>query len=632
MAGPITASPLDFPPPSSDLGPMTTPAPAPDEKEPLRPLLARIWRDYLSHHRTPLFLSIACAAVVGIMAATVLQLLEPAIDGLFLGKPVTIWRVVTIAPEHALVGVPAIIIGAGLIWTVAALGQAALVNRLGHGIVGDIQVKLFGSMIRADLARLRSQHSGGFVASVLFDANLVREAFTNGVVNYTQHGLTLIAVISYMAWTDWKLTLIVLLGAPLIALVLRRFGKRMRKATTGAMVETGNLSTALMENLDGVRLIKIENREAAEEARVGEVVARRQRHVIKSADSRAFAGPFSNLVAMIVVAAVMAYAGWQARQGQMSVGAFAAYIGLLMSAGQSLRQVTNLQTVMTEGLTAARRLFGSLDIQPEIREAPDAADLPAGPVTVALDHVSFAYAPAAEGGAPTLSDVSLTVKPGETIALVGPSGGGKSTILSLLPRFYDVTAGAVTLNGRDIRELKLHDLRSRIALVTQEPFLFDDTIAANIAYGRPGASQAEIEAAAASAAAHDFISALPEGYATRAGEAGLRLSGGQRQRIAIARAFLKDAPILLLDEATSALDTESEALVQTALERLMEGRATLMIAHRLSTVRNADRIYVIEAGKVVEQGSHSALVRKGGLYARLAKQQSLDGDPVEVVS
>jgi subfamily B ATP-binding cassette protein MsbA len=611
---------------------MTTPAPAEDEKEALRPLLGRIWRDYLSHHRTALFLSVLCAAIVGVMAATVLQLLQPAIDGLFLGRPVTIWRILTIPPDQALVSIPLIIVGAGLIWTAAALGQAALVNRLGHGIVGDIQVKLFGSMIRADLARLRSQHSGGFVASVLFDANLVREAFTNGVVNYTQHGLTLIAVLAYMAWTDWKLTAIVFLGAPIIAWVMRRFGKRMRKATTGAMVETSNLSTALMENLDGVRLIKIENREAAEEARVGEVVARRQRHVIKSADSRAFAGPFSNLVAMIVVAAVMAYAGWQARQGEMSVGAFAAYIGLLMSAGQSLRQVTNLQTVMSEGLTAARRLFGSLDIQPEIREAADAAALPAGPVTVALDHVSFAYAPAAEGGAPTLSDVSLTVAPGETVALVGPSGGGKSTILSLLPRFYDVTAGKVTLNGTDIRELKLQDLRSRIALVTQEPFLFDDTIAANIAYGRPGASQADIEAAAASAAAHDFIVALPEGYQTRAGEAGLRLSGGQRQRIAIARAFLKDAPILLLDEATSALDTESEALVQAALERLMEGRATLMIAHRLSTVRNADRIYVVQAGKVVEQGSHTALVRKGGLYARLARQQSLDGDPVEIVS
>ena len=615
---------------------MTSPITAADEKEPrkerLRPLLGRIWRDYLSHHRTPLFLSIACAAVVGVMAATVLQLLEPAIDGLFLGKAVAVWGVITVPPGSALVWIPLIIIGAGLIWTAAALGQAALVNRLGHGIVGDIQVRLFGAMIRADLARLRSQHSGGFVSSVLFDANLVREAFTNGVVNYTQHALTLAAVIAYMAWTDWRLTAIVLLGAPLIALVLRRFGKRVRKATTGAMVETSNLSTALMENLDGVRLIKIENREAAEQDRVGEVVARRQRHVIKSADSRAFAGPFSNLVAMIVVAAVMAYAGWRAQEDEMSVGAFAAFIGLLMAAGQSLRQVTNLQTVMAEGLTAARRLFAALDIQPEIRETPDAAPLDPGPTTVGFHGVSFAYGPAGDTTAPTLSDVSLTVAPGETVALVGPSGGGKSTLLSLLPRFYDVTAGAVTVNGRDIRELKLHDLRSKIALVTQEPFLFDDTVAANIAYGEmAGASREAIEEAARAANALEFVRAMPEGYATRAGEAGLRLSGGQRQRIAIARAFLKDAPILLLDEATSALDTESEALVQAALERLMQGRATLMIAHRLSTVRNADRIHVIEAGRVVETGTHAQLVKLGGLYSRLAKQQSLDGDPVTAV-
>ena len=299
-------------------------------------------------------------------------------------------------------------------------------------------------------------------------------------------------------------------------------------------------------------------------------------------------------------------------------------------AGQSLRQVTNLATVMSEGFTAARRLFAALDIEPEIREAADAEALPSGPVEVALDRVSFAYAGT---DAPTLDAVSLRVAPGETVALVGPSGGGKSTILSLLPRFYDVTAGAVRLNGIDIRQVRISDLRDHIALVTQEPFLFDDTIAANIAYGRPGATQAQIEDAARSAAAHDFITSLPDGYATRAGEAGLRLSGGQRQRIAIARAFLKDAPILLLDEATSALDTESEALVQAALERLMEGRATLMIAHRLSTVRNADRIYVIEAGRVVEEGTHDALVARGGLYARLARQQSLDGTPaVEAVA
>ena len=610
---------------------MTTPAPAADEKEPLRPLMARIWRDYLSHHKAALFTSIACAGVVGIVAATVLQLLEPAIDGLFLSKPVTIWGIFTVAPEHALVFIPSFIVGMAVIWTVAALGQAALVNRLGHGIVGDIQVRLFGAMIRADLARLRSQHSGAFVSSVLFDANLVREAFTSGVVNYTQHSLTLIAVIGFMAWSDWKLTLIVMLGIPAITFVLRRFSKRTRKATTGAMLETENLSTALMENLDGVRLIKIENREAAEEARVGEVVGRRQRHVIKSADSRAFAGPFSNFFALIIVAAVMAYAGSQARLGLMSVGSFAAYIGLLMSAGQSLRQVTNLQTVMAEGLTAARRLFRALDIEPEIRQAADAAPLPPGPIEIAFDHVSFGYA---AGLAPTLSDVSFTVKPGETVALVGPSGGGKSTILSLLPRFYDVTGGTVRINGADVRGLQLKDLRDRIALVTQEPFLFDDTILANIAYARPGATQAQIEAAARAAAAHDFINALPDGYSTRAGEAGMRLSGGQRQRIAIARAFLKDAPILLLDEATSALDTESEALVQAALERLMQGRATLMIAHRLSTVKNADRICVVEAGRVVEEGTHAALVAKKGLYARLARQQSLDGDvpTVEAVS
>jgi len=314
----------------------------------------------------------------------------------------------------------------------------------------------------------------------------------------------------------------------------------------------------------------------------------------------------------------------------MTVGGFAAFIGLLLAAGQSLRQVTNLATVMSEGFTAARRLFAALDIEPEIREAADAEALPSGPVEVALDRVSFAYAGT---DAPTLDAVSLRVAPGETVALVGPSGGGKSTILSLLPRFYDVTAGAVRLNGMDIRQVRISDLRDHIALVTQEPFLFDDTIAANIAYGRPGATQAQIEDAARSAAAHDFITSLPDGYATRAGEAGLRLSGGQRQRIAIARAFLKDAPILLLDEATSALDTESEALVQAALERLMEGRATLMIAHRLSTVRNADRIYVIEAGRVVEEGTHDALVARGGLYARLARQQSLDGTPaVEAVA
>jgi ATP-binding cassette, subfamily B, bacterial MsbA len=259
-------------------------------------------------------------------------------------------------------------------------------------------------------------------------------------------------------------------------------------------------------------------------------------------------------------------------------------------------------------------------VEPEVRERPGAHAVRDVQGTLTFEQVGFAY----DGGPPALQDVSFQVRRGETVALVGPSGGGKSTLLNLIPRFYDVTEGRLTLDGADVRDLTLASLRSQIALVTQEPFLFDDTIAANIAYARPEARKDEIEAAARAAAAHDFIVALPQGYQTQVGEAGARLSGGQRQRIAIARAFLKNAPILLLDEATSALDTESEAQVQAALARLMAGRTTILIAHRLSTVRNADRIYVIDRGRIVEQGEHAALVKMRGLYARLAKTQDLE--------
>jgi subfamily B ATP-binding cassette protein MsbA len=304
----------------------------------------------------------------------------------------------------------------------------------------------------------------------------------------------------------------------------------------------------------------------------------------------------------------------------MNIGALVAFMGALAMAGQSLRQLANLSTVMGEGLTAARRLFAAMDIVAEVGDAPDAITLTEPVRAVRLNDVGFAYG----DDSPALEHVSLTVERGETVALVGPSGGGKSTILNLIPRFYDVSSGVVSLDSRDIRGLTLASLRQQIALVTQEPFLFDDTIHANIAYARPDASLAEIEEAARQAAAHDFILELPKGYKSLVGEAGARLSGGQRQRIAIARAFLKNAPVLLLDEATSALDTESEGQVQAALERLMAGRATLLIAHRLSTVKGADRIYVIDRGRVIETGTHAGLIRARGLYARLAKAQNLE--------
>ncbi|WP_296818177.1 ABC transporter ATP-binding protein [Brevundimonas sp.] len=578
-------------------------------ERPVKAILPRVWRDYLRRRWGSLALALASAAAAAGLTAWLASKLDPAVQNLLVDRD-----------PRALIVIPLTIAALAVARGLFQVITAVLVNRIGHRIVGDVQVQLFGRMIRADLARLRSQHSGAYVASVLYDANLIREAFTQGVVNYVQHALIVVALLIYLLWLDPLLAAIVIVAAPVAGVVLRRFAKRTRKAAAGAMSETSALSTAVMENLDGVRVVKMEGREAAEEARVAEVVARRQTHIIKGANARATAAPVTETLTMIVVAAVLAYAGWRAAQGGLTVGEFTAFIASLLIVSQSLRQLANLQTVMSEGLTAAQRLFAALDVEPEIRDRPGAAELPAGPCAVALEGVSFAY-----GDAPALTDVSLEVRPGESVALVGPSGGGKSTILSLIPRFYDADAGRVAINGEDVRDLTIDSLRAHIALVTQEPFLFDDTVAANIAYARPGASPDEIEQAARAAAAHDFITALPEGYGTRVGEAGGRLSGGQRQRVAIARAFLKDAPILLLDEATSALDTESEAQVQAALERLMEGRATLMIAHRLSTVRNADRIYVIEGGRVAEVGDHAGLVRAGGLYARLAKTQSLEG-------
>jgi len=586
----------------------STATPEPD-KTPARVLIGRIAQVYLKPRWKGFVLALVAAIVVAFSSAKLVQILEPAInDLLVVQKPGAIWAI------------PLAIAGYAILRGVAQVTQASLVNRIGNGVVGDVQVQLFGKLVRADLARLRGQHSGAYVSSVLYDAGLIREAATSGLVNYTQHFLTVIGAVLVMVSNDAILTLAILLAAPLATGIMRRFSRKTTKAAKGAMAETSALSTAIMESLDGVRVVKIENREAFEEARVAEVVARRQAHLVKGANARAAAAPATETLMTLIVAGVMAYAGWRAASGAMNVGAFVAFIGALGMASQSLRQLANLQTVFAEGLAGARRLFEALDVEPLIREPANARTAQRSDGAIAFEEVSFAYGE----GAPALTGVTLSAKRGETIALVGPSGGGKSTILNLIPRFYDVTAGKVTIDGTDVRDLTLASLREQIALVTQEPFLFDDTIRANIAYARPDASEAEIEAAARAAAAHDFISELPAGYATLVGEAGARLSGGQRQRIAIARAFLKDAPILLLDEATSALDTESEAQVQAALTRLMAGRTTMLIAHRLSTVRGADRIYVIDRGQVVETGDHASLVQAQGLYARLAKSQDLE--------
>ena len=588
---------------------MTDPAAPPMTN---RALAARIWREYLQPRWKLLTTAIACAALVAALSGALAKVLQPAVDHLITHpQPGALWRIPLL--------IAVIAVSRGLFQVL----QTTSINRIGNGVVGDMQIRLFGRLVRSDLARLRGAHSGSYVSSMLYDATLIREAATSGVVNYTREFLTVIATVAVMFQLDPILAAGVLIVGPVASLFIRRFSRKTTKAAKGAMGETSNLSTAIMESLDGVKIVKMENREAYEEGRVAAVIGRRQRHLIKGSNAKAMAAPATEAFGALITAGVFVYAGWRATTGGMTAGVFTAFLAALAMALQSLRQVANLQTTFSEGFTAARRLFEQLDVAPAITDPADAKVLPAGDAAIVLDQVSFAYG----DNAPALHDVSITASRGETVALVGPSGGGKSSLLNLIPRFYDVTAGAVTIDGHDVRSVTLASLRDRIALVTQEPFLFDDTIRANIAYARPSAAEDEIEAAARQAAAHDFISELPVGYDTLVGEAGTRLSGGQRQRIAIARAFLKDAPILLLDEATSALDTESEAQVQAALERLMAGRTTILIAHRLSTVKGADRIYVIDRGRVVETGTHTALVRQKGLYARLAKAQDLDQLP-----
>ncbi|HEX7758155.1 MAG TPA: ABC transporter ATP-binding protein [Caulobacteraceae bacterium] len=572
-------------------------------------VIARLARAYLSRHGAGLTLALACAVLFAALQALLLRVLQPAVNDLIVHPK-----------AGALLAIPLTLAVLALGRGAAQIVQTVSVNRIGNAVVADLQRDLFGALVRADLAQLRDVHSGGHVASTLYDAGLVREAATSGLVNLVQQGLALAGAVAVMAYMDWRLTLFVLLAGPLVALVLRRYSKRTTTAAKGAMDATGALARVILESLAGVRVVRLENREAFEAQRVGRVIGERQGHLVSGDNARAMAAPVSETLTMAVVAAVLTYEGWKASAGAPDPGAFTAFLAALLTAGQSLRQVANLSTVMAQGSAAGRRLLAALDAAPTITDAPGAQPLPPGEGILAFEGVSFAYG----SGPPVLSDVSLKVRRGEIVALVGPSGAGKSTLINLVPRFYDAVAGAVTIDGHDVRGVTLASLRGQIALVTQEPFLFDDTIAANIAYARPGASQEQIETAARSAAAHEFITALPGGYQAQAGEAGLKLSGGQRQRIAIARAFLKDAPILLLDEATSALDSDSEAQVQAALTRLMAGRATLVIAHRLATVREASRIYVLEAGKVVEHGDHASLTRAGGLYARLAGGQALE--------
>jgi subfamily B ATP-binding cassette protein MsbA len=584
-------------------GPATEPTLATADAPTLR-LVGRLVRGYLVPYRRRLGLAVACMVVAAASQPALAWLMEPVVGEIFVKRDQT-----------TLVLVPLAVIAVMAAGGIANFGQSVLMNWVGLRIVADLQRQMFAHLLRLDLAFFQGSPTGRLIANLTNDANLVRQATSNTLTGLVKDALSVVGLVGLMFYQDWQLALAVFFVFPLAYWPISRLGRRMRKVVVNTQAEIGAFASLATETFQGARHVKAYGMEDYESGRAGALIERLFDLYMKSARTRAVVTPIMEALGGIAIALVIFYGGSQVIAGKSEPGAFFAFVTALLLAYRPLKSIANLNTVLQEGLGAASRVFGVLDEQARIVDRPGAKPLRIARGTVRFEDARFAYHP----GAAAVDGVTLEVAGGTTVALVGPSGAGKSTLLNLIPRFFDVDSGAVLIDGQDVREVTLESLRGAIALVSQETTLFDDTVRANIAYGAPGgiADAAAVERVARAAAAHDFITGLSDGYDAVVGERGVKLSGGERQRIAIARAMLKDAPILLLDEATASLDTESERQVQAALDRLKRGRTTLVIAHRLSTVRDADRICVIDGGRVVEQGRHGELYAARGLYARL---------------
>jgi subfamily B ATP-binding cassette protein MsbA len=568
-------------------------------------VIRRLLRDYVSGQWALLGLAILCMLFTSAMNGAVPYLVNLEVKQIFVRHQ-----------AHWLLPLSLAALGIVALRATSLYFGRATLDSLSERTVAAAQSDMFGRLINRDLASLNAVHSGQFISNFLYDAQLLRDALTVGLASIFLETVQLVIFLTYVLVSDWQLGLLALIVMPGVAWAMERLGGSIRRAATRGMQETGDLSTVLSEAMDGRRIIKAYGLEAHSAARVDARLHARLRTLLKAVRLRAAAAPVTDLFAGAMIAMVLFVAGWQNLNGHLTFNAFAGFLTALLLAQQPVRNLSQLWPTVSSGVAAAARIFDAIDARAAIVDRPGAGTLKvaADAGAVRFSNVSFAYHPDA---GPTLRDVTLDIPAGQKVALVGPSGAGKSTIFNLLLRFYDADGGTIAIDGQDIGAVTLQSLRAAIAIVTQEAILFDESIADNIALGLPGASRGKIEAAARDAAAHDFIMDLPQGYDTRVGEGGLKLSGGQRQRIAIARAMLRAAPILLLDEATSALDTTSDRQVQEALARLMKGRTTIVIAHRLSTVVDADRIYVLDQGQVVESGTHASLMADNGLYASL---------------
>jgi ATP-binding cassette, subfamily B, bacterial MsbA len=573
------------------------------------PLLKRLWREWVSPHRGTIALVLLLIAVAAaanaaypLMVKAGFEMLERKDFDMMLLAPVAV-------------------IAATSAKGFAMLGQNILTNRFVTRIEADMQAALYAHLIDADLARLSRESPATLTQRFTTDFAFIKEALTRLFTVLFRDIAMLIGLVAVLLYIDWKSTLVAGIIAPFVAPPIARIGKKLRRVATATQEQIGQMAAEVSESLAGARVAKTYRLEGYLKGRAAGTFDAIRALKMKAANARARMEPILEIGAGFAIALVLIFLGYRLAHGTTTLGDFAAYSGALIMAAQPLRTLGNLNAIVQEALAALARYFAVLDEKPAVLEKPDAKPLAVGKGEVAFKDVTFSYVE----GTDALSAAGFRAEGGKTTALVGRSGSGKSTLLSLVPRLMDVSGGSVAIDGQDVRDVTLASLRDQVAVVSQDIVLYDDTIRANIAFGKPGATDAEIEAAARAAAAHDFIMAMPGGYQARVGDRGGKLSGGERQRVALARAFLRNAPILLLDEATSALDAESEALVQQALAKLMKGRTSIVIAHRLSTVRSADRIVVLDQGRVAEEGTHAALVkRKGGIYAGLHKRQFAD--------